>query len=287
MRVSIRHSSSYLIEFDRFAVNGRMAAGGYAFTFTLRGWRQGCEVPVAIFDMRLSLSVFEPTRLMAASIPSSNQVVQCNSYPSNNEQIFFEIVLTKDQVNALEECRQEGDLKLGLGLSALTSSGSGLLPSSDTTDVLIPREHWLTALESAGFRQTLLFEVPLPPVSDGLIGTLSKAQEFIEIGHYKDAVMQCRHIIEQVESVRADKKLSGAANVKAHGTERREMTSTERLLSLREQLKNVCQLGAHGSERFTRSQAKAVLGVTMALLSEPTVGFTEDLSRECVRGAEK
>lgn len=55
--------------------------------------------------------------------------------------------------------------------------------------------------------------------------------------------------------------------------ERKNMSSDERLLSLREQLKNVCQLGAHGSESFTRSQAKAVLGMTMALLAEPTVGF--------------
>lgn len=52
------------------------------------------------------------------------------------------------------------------------------------------------------------------------------------------------------------------------------MSSIDRLLSLREQLKNVCQLGAHGTEDFTRSQAKAVLGMTMALLAEPTVGFT-------------
>lgn len=53
------------------------------------------------------------------------------------------------------------------------------------------------------------------------------------------------------------------------------MSSIERLLSLREQLKNVCQLGAHGSEEFTRSQAKAILGMTMTLLAEPTVGFSE------------
>ena len=36
--------------------------------------------------------------------------------------------------------------------------------------------------------------------------------------------------------------------------------------------KNICQLGAHGTEEFTCSQAKAVLGMTMALLAEPTVG---------------
>ena len=48
------------------------------------------------------------------------------------------------------------------------------------------------------------------------------------------------------------------------------------LVSLREQLKNICQLGAHGTEEFTRSQAKAVLGMSMALLAEPTVGFASE-----------
>ena len=58
----------------------------------------------------------------------------------------------------------------------------------------------------------------------------------------------------------------------AHSDSRKDMTSIERLLSLREQLKNVCQLGGHGREAFTRSQALSVLGMTMALISEPTVG---------------
>jgi hypothetical protein len=44
-------------------------------------------------------------------------------------------------------------------------------------------------------------------------------------------------------------------------------------LNLREQIKNVCQLGAHGNKIFTRSQAKAILGITLSLLAEPTVGF--------------
>jgi hypothetical protein len=47
------------------------------------------------------------------------------------------------------------------------------------------------------------------------------------------------------------------------------MTAIERILSLRKQIK----IGAHSSESFTRSQAKAVLGMTMALLAEPAVGF--------------
>ena len=69
-----------------------------------------------------------------------------------------------------------------------------------------------------------------------------------------------------------NKREAVAENCMAHSDSRKGMTSIERLLSLREQLKNVCQLGGHGREAFTRSQALSVLGMTMALVSEPTVG---------------
>lgn len=280
MRISIRKNSSYIIEFDQLIVSGREAAGGYAFSFTLRGSRPACSAPVSIFDISLSLSLSDPVRPLLNAVPSSTQVVQCHSFANNTEQIHFECVLTKGQVNAIEDYRLEGDLKLNVGLRALTTSSDGLLTSFDVADVVVPREHWLNALKSAGFRKTLLFEVPLPTVSEELSGLMGKAQEFIETGHYKDAVMQCRHIIEQIEKVRDDKRQSSAANAKAHSKERQDMSSIERLLSLREQLKNVCQLGAHGSECFTRSQAKTVLAMTMALLAEPTVGFAASLGED-------
>jgi|TARA_B110000211_G_scaffold90512_1_gene105699 hypothetical protein len=275
MRISIRHNSTYLIEFDQLIVSGREAAGGYAFSFTLRGSRPACSAPVSIFDISLSLSLSDPVRPLLTAVPSSTQVVQCHSFANNSEQIHFEFVLTKGQVNAIEDYRLEGDLKLNVGLRALTTSSDGLFTSFDAADVIIPREHWLQALKSSGFRQTLLFEIPLPSVSDDLQRHLNKAQQFIETGHYQDAVMQCRRIVECVEHLRDDKRLAANANKKAHGAARQEMSAIERLMSLREQLKNICQLGAHGNDQFSRSQARSVLAITLALLSEPTVGFFE------------
>ena len=207
-------------------------------------------------------------------MPSSIQVLKCHKFPNNSEQLLFETVLTKEQVNALEEYRQEQDLTLNVGLRALMSSAEGLLSHFDTTDILIPREQWLNALKSAGFRQTLLFEIPLPSVSENLSAILSKAQEFIETGHYNDAVTQCRKIIEALEGLRGDKGAALKANKKLVGNGgRQSMTVIERMLAMREQVKNICQLGVHGDEPFTRSQARAVLAATLSLLAEPTVGF--------------
>jgi hypothetical protein len=272
MRISIQHNSVHIIEFHQLSISGREAAGAHAFNLALRGSRQACSAPVSIFDIGLSLSLSDTGRPLLTAAPASNRVVQCHKFANNSEQLNFEFVLTKGQVNAIEDYRQEQDLKLNVGLRALTTSSDGLLASFDVADVVIPREHWLNALKSTGFRKTVLFEVPMPSVSDELVSLISKAQEFIETGHYKDAVMQCRHIIESIEALRGDKSEATNANRMAHSRSRKEMSSIERLLSLREQLKNICQLGGHGREAFTRSQALSVLGMTMALISEPTVG---------------
>lgn len=275
MRISIRHNSNYLIEFDQLQVNGRKALGGYAFTFTLKGKRASIENSLTILDLSLSISTVNQERLIASSIPSSTQLIQCGQYP-NSEQLSFEVLFTKEQINSIEEYRQEKDLQLSFGLRAITSSNGQVCPSFDINEVKIPRESWLSALGDTGFRQTILFEVPLPEMDKELDSLLSKAQEFIETGHYKDAVMQCRHIIEQIEKVRNDKSLSLSANKKSQNKQEREdMTAIERMLSVREQLKSICHLGAHGREFFTRSQARAVLGMTLALLAEPTIGFSE------------
>jgi hypothetical protein len=278
MRISIRHNSDDIVGFNQFSVHGQEAAGGYGFTFLLKGNRRRCENPIVIFDIRLSLALSAPVKPVLTSIPSSIQIIQCTQYPNNNEQLSFEVVLTKEQVNALEEHRQDKDLRFNIGLRALTSADNAQVASYEHEDVIVPREEWLGALNNAGFRQTILFEIPLPHETNELNNFYAKAQEFIESGHYKEAVIQCRHIIEQIESLREDKKQSGAANTKAHSNDRKNMSAIERLLSLREQLKNICQLGAHGSETFTRSQAKAVLGMTMTLVAEPTIGFSNSLS---------
>ena len=276
MKISIRHNGDYVIEFDQFTVSGREAAGGYGFNFVFKGSRQGRENPLLISDISLSLSLSDPIKPIATMIPSSTQIIQCHNFPNNGEQLNFEIILAGEQINFIEEQRQENDLVLNIALRALTSANNTVWPSFDSSDAIVSREHWLRALKSSGFRQTVLFELPLPPVTGELSELISKAQEFIETGHYKDAVMQCRHIIEQIETSRGDKNLSVAANKMAQVRDKREeMTAIERMLSLREQLKNVCHLGAHSKEKFTRSQAKSMLGITIALLAEPTVGFTK------------
>ncbi|MBZ9612690.1 hypothetical protein [Rheinheimera maricola] len=281
MRTSLRHNGSEIIEIYEASVNGKKAAGGYGFTLIFQSSHRGFEPPIMIFDIRLTLELLEPRIVIANSILSSNQLITCKNYPSR-EQIFFEFVLSKEQLNFIEENRQDRDLKLNVWLRNVSFQDGMNTANSDTAEVSILRDHWLKALKDAGFRQTVLFEIPMPDCAGEPEKLIAKAQEFIEVGHYKDAVMQCRCIIEHIEEVRGDKRDSAEANRLAHAKseQRQQMSAEQRLLSIREQLKNVCQLGAHGSEQFTRSQAKAVLGMTMVLLAEPTVGYSKFLAEE-------
>lgn len=278
MRLSIRKNGDDVTNYNQVTINGWRAAGGYGFTIVLKGTSKAFHDPICISNIRANLSLANPNLPLLKSLPASSQLVKCHSYSNDNEQLVFELCLVKEQINALEEHRKSGNLALNIGLHAMISAKGEVFDTYDAETATIPREEWLTALKQSGFRKTVLFEVPVPYETDNLdLNNLyTKAQEFIEIGHYKDAVMQCRHIIEHAEKVRNDSKQSKEANRKAQGTTRQEMSANERMLSLREQIKNICQLGAHGSESFTRSQSKAVLGMTMALLAEPTVGFYSD-----------
>lgn len=272
MRLSIRDGGRYLVEFDRLDVQGRKAVSGCGLVFSLKGSSPGSERNVDVIDIQLGLSHSEDSRFIVPSIPCADSLRQTSLYSSGNENFHFEVVLTSEQINAIEKIRQDGDLKLAVTLKALLSSSSGLERSYERSEVVVPREQWLKALRSSGFCRTVLYEISLPDSDVDIECLLAKARGFIETGHYKDAVMQCRHIIESLEELRGDKRQAQAANRMAHSDSRKDMTSIERLLSLREQLKNVCQLGGHGREAFTRSQAISVLGMTMALISEPTVG---------------
>lgn len=282
MSIAISHNGTDLIRLREWFVSGRKAAGGYGFVFVVKGHKPKQAIPMNIFNIQLSLSVMNSSVPIVPCTPSSIMLIECGEHPNDSEQLIFEVVFTKEQINSLEEYRQERDLKLYVGMRALTSSGESLLSSYEATEIVIPREQWLTALKTSRFRQTLLFEVPIPELNTELEALIGKAQEFIEVGHYNEAVGKCRLIIEQIEKIRGDKKQSSESNTKAHGKERQDMTSIERMLSLREQLKNKCQLGVHGSEGFTRSQARSVLAMTLALLSEPTVGFFESKSEQDV-----
>jgi len=85
----------------------------------------------------------------------------------------------------------------------------------------------------------------------------------------------CRQAIELVEKYRKDKN-KGATAVLKYKENRQDMNTEERMMFLREGLKNITQLGAHHGDEFSRYQAQAVLGMTVSLLSLPEIGLKNE-----------
>lgn len=273
MSLTISYNSARLAEFESLSVNGSPAIGGHVFTFGIRGNCFAFKSIKRAIDISLSLSTSKPRLPVALNMPSATRMLEFRDF-STSETLYFAVYLSGQQITAIEEFRQEKDLKLCLTLSALVTDEEGMWRSLDDREMKISRQDWLSALQALGFKNTLLYELPMPKSDEATKEIVAKAQEFIECGHYKQAVMQCRHLIENVEQQQSDASDVREAQDLWRGGNRTELTAKQRMLCMREQVKNICHLGAHGGEEFTRSQARAVLGATLALLSEPTIGFS-------------
>ena len=169
--------------------------------------------------------------------------VLCTGRLSERSASPFGICPYRQQLEAIEARRGEGDLILKVGLRASTYTDE-TLPVQTLSDepLTVPREEWLKALENSGYRKTLLFEVPVKHMDDHADALFKKAQYMIDTGLYKDAVMQCRHIIEHVEAERGDLEASkNANNASKTSKTRKEMSVEERMFSLREQVKSICR----------------------------------------------
>lgn len=275
MSLRIAHHGTSVYELTSSQLTGRSAIGSFAFGLGMQFQQRHTDEVIHIERLWCSVGLNSGLEMILPRVECSEGLFSASVDYQNDQRLFFEFVLTGQQLEAIEARRGEGDLVLKVGLRASTRTDESL-PVQTLSDesLTVPREEWLKALENSGYRKTLLFEVPVTHTDDHADALFKKAQYMIDTGLYKDAVMQCRHIIEHVEAERGDLEASkNANNASKTSKTRKEMSVEERMFSLREQVKSICQLGAHGHEEFSRSQARAVLAMTMALLSEPTVGF--------------
>ena len=276
MSLRIAHHGTSVYELTRSQLTGRSAIGSFGFVLGMQFQQRQIDAEIHVERLWCSLALNSGLEMILPRVECSEGQFSAPVNYQNDKRLFFEFVLTGQQLEAIEARRGEGDLVLNVGLRASTRTDQSVSVQTLSDEPLtIPREDWLKALENSGYRKTLLFEVPVNHMDDHADVLFKKAQYMIDTGFYKEAVIQCRHIIEHVEAERGDLKESKNANNASKTRNTREiMTINERMLSMREHVKNICQLGAHGHEEFTCSQARAVLAMTMALLSEPTIGFS-------------
>ena len=250
---------------------------------------QGCGVYVLLLTLKINASYLSSEILLSqlcCSLELGNKKIASGFIDgrpiiiwtefSSEERIGFKFYLSASQLNAIEAVRSNGDLKIGVSLAGSFNCGEENQGFSDRGEFLIPKQEWLGALSAMLYKDSLLFELPMPKKSNeqdkNLKELLERAHSHILNGHYQESIGLCRQAIEFIEKDRNDKKKVTEATAK-YKENRREMSALERMFCLREMLKNITQLGAHHGEEFSRQQAQSVLGMTVALLSFPEIGI--------------
>lgn len=264
-----------LAEVRSVSAHGVPGCGVYVLYIRLTMLAANLKSEALVSQLSCLLETDKPCLKISNGVIEGNPVIRWTEYTDEYQLgVFF--YLSGNQISAIEEYRNSGDLKLSIWLSGIVDYEGKRTDFSDKGDYLISKQQWIEALSSMGYKDALLFEIAFPNVegsdTEAIKELLKKAQTHILNGHYQESVGLCRQAIEVIEKVRDDKSKASSA-VSKYRENRQHMNTEERMLFLREGLKNITQLGAHYGDEFSRNQAQAVLGMTVALLSSPEVGL--------------
>lgn len=266
-------NGSRLAEVKSISVHGVNGCGVYVLYLRLSTLVANLKSEALVSQLACRLEVAEPLSKICNGVIEGNPVIRWTEYTDDSELGFF-FYLSASQINSIEEARDSGDLKLSIWLSGVVDYNGKKTDFSNKGDFVISKQQWLEALSAMCYQDTLLFELPMPNETEStdMKVLLERAQKHILNGLYQESVGICRQIIELVEKNRKDKKKALEA-VSKYKENRQEMNALERMLFLREGLKNITQLGAHHGDDFSRQQSQSILGMTVALLSSSEIGL--------------
>lgn len=209
-----------------------------------------------------------PAAMLGRADVDSTTAIRADQF-RHSPGLVFELQLTPQQLQALEEIRDGGDLHFRLRISGqVQKTGLEPMPAHDQVEARIGQSAWIKELNSCGFSTTLLLEVPLAPVGAGkLAEQLAQARQMYLTGHYDQVVAQCRKVLEAVD----DANPASTAKVdQLFHSSRSKMSVDERLQLLRDVTKHYTHPAHHGDQksldaRYTRGDARMILTIAAAL----------------------
>ena len=272
MSLRFGHNPRPLGEVQNIRINGLACLGKYCIYLGFETHRSTVEKGQKATLEQLSCHIEIPGQgILAFGEKTDTPIVEWNEHYTTPH-FGFKFILSSSQIEAIEKIREAGDLKIDIWLAGVTKSNfqENSDPFHDRASFNIPKQEWLEALSSAGYKNTLLFELSLPhdiELSDAIKKLINKSQSHILNGHYDESVALCRQVIEHIEATYEDKKEADKV-VDKFARGRKSMTINERMLFARQALKHITHLANHpNNETFSRSQAKAILGSVIAFLS--------------------
>lgn len=274
MSIDITNSSmTRIAEARHIRVNGYRGVGAYTAVVTLDLSLTAVKTRTELrrLAIRLRLPPDRGGGIIGSGELEDHGIISLLEYATQRN-VSFLVPLSPHQVAALEQYRSGGDLQMAVWLFGEIWKDATCEHFATTGTITVTQQEWLAALQEMGFRRTLLFGLTLPDPEDentkALASLLDAARAHLLKGHYDESVASCRKAIELIEKKNVDQVAARRAR-KKYEESREEMDVHERLLMVREVLKNVSHLGVHYNESpgFSRDQAYTVLGMTVALLS--------------------
>jgi len=198
---------------------------------------------------------------------------------SPNNRMSEELILeaTKSQLAAIEDSRAGGGLQFVVWLRGNVHHPQGLQPFVEHIHYQVNQSKWLEVLEQLQYARTMLLEVPLPsPLQDDMtpwFHHLKEAHQALTQGRWREAVGQCRDVLESLEQA-----------AKAAGEDRAELPKDRRTWSKSQRYCHVQQallILAHAARHadqvaqaidWEREDAQTMLLMTASILRRNVAG---------------
>ncbi|MBJ7604586.1 MAG: hypothetical protein JF888_15630 [Candidatus Dormibacteraeota bacterium] len=222
---------------------------------------------------RLVADVTGPgNQMLGRAHPDPNHL-PLSAYDFVHEQrVTMTFDLDRRRLEAIEDIRNGGDFQLNLFIYSTLEDTSGNLNQQQLqASTTVNQGVWVRVLEQLGFSRTLLLELEVPssagdPGLAAAVVQLQKAQNALIQGEYRDAVGACRDVLEEVS------KAVGDDRVQLGGKPVRELDKAERLVQLRQALKNVTHPARHRDEvaaniDWVRRDAISIVTMTAAVIT--------------------
>lgn len=271
--MSLMYQSWTVANADFRGVSIRAGLGHYALVFSVRLSTPGNQDGAAYWLTNVHAKVHvsapgKPPISVGHALTDLPIAIRAGQYPNPYDQ-SFEVRLSPQELQALEDVRNGGDLNFSIVLNGLAAKiGDEPVPAHDTVHGQAVHSEWIKQLNSSGFTNTLLLEVPLASLGSKKIAEpLHQARELLLAGRYADVVAKCRVVMETIDNVAP----TGTTNVlESYQKLRDALPMPERLQLLRNFAKNFMHPAAHGDKKavntiYTRGDASMALAVAAAL----------------------
>lgn len=268
MSIGLDDPNGYRVaELREVKVSGLPGIGCYTLALNLHFNVTPPKVETIIRNVSVRLEWGDGAQRMIGVASPDSQTTRITEY-SSEMMIGFRLPLSGAQIEGIEQRRNGAGFKLALWFMGEVEQAGKSWSKSDRHEFEVRQQDWIEALERMEYCRTMLFELPVPS-ADAPIGELvGKAQAFLLKGDYDQTVTLCRQAIEKIEALASDRSAASRA-VDKYRDDRKGMDTAERLLFLREALKNATHLAVHHSPShcgFSRDQAKVILNTTISVL---------------------